>query len=157
MNRYGDEIRQLIKEILFEKNWWSKHRKDFQQRCTKEAYANMEKYQHEQLIDLKRKLRSIYKRQEEDYQEDNKPFAERTFYPSDDYYCIHRYYNVVLEATTREEAADELWENFGTRIYSEYDCTGRLFTNWFSFARLPVAIAGQPNVWRVCESMSVDV
>ena len=146
MNKYYDRIKGLLENILLCKAILAD--------CTDTHYIEKG---NAHIIKSKRELRAIYRQQEQEYQDANKPFAERVYYPVNDCESKLHFYNIALGARTREEALNELYECCATNIYSPYDCTGLWFTQWFMCARIPANVAGEESVWRVCEKMGVDV
>ncbi len=52
---------------------------------------------------------------------------------------------------TKQELLEKLWETQATKIYSDYDCTGKAFTSGFRVGHI------KGNLWRVCESFARDV
>lgn len=52
---------------------------------------------------------------------------------------------------TKQELHEHLWENYATRIYSPYDCTGQRFTTGYIIGSLG------NNLWRIAESFGLDV
>lgn len=52
---------------------------------------------------------------------------------------------------TKAELDEYLWENHATRIFSDYDCTGKPFTRHFIIGH----IGG--NLWKIGECMGLDV
>lgn len=67
------------------------------------------------------------------------------------------YYTIIYKTPfefdgTKDEFAEYLWENKASYCApSQYDCTGQHFTTGFKIAKVG------DNLWRVAESMGVDV
>ena len=65
--------------------------------------------------------------------------AERTFYDTNDYESFTEYgfmpeqFNSYSDEEIKEFFEDHVVE----KIYSQYDCTGKRFTRWYTFHRNP--------------------
>lgn len=121
---------------------------------SEKASSNPDRKQY--IIELKRKYRAELKNHLEKIENP----GTVTFWDEDGE-SRHDWYLVTLpnyiDKNNRQEIEEYLWESHSTRIYSDYDCTGRWFTAYFHWAFEPERWGGDGNTIRVRETLGLDI